>query len=204
MSDAHLRSQPTYMTLRRAAEVRKATRFSPNAHAQSRTLPSPLTGRARAVRLRLRMRLPAGLVTLGLLVLLASTTSCRQPLTLSPRHVSPDTLLIFEQRVASSALESGPDWESWRLYESGRLVYSRAGAAPTRRQLGKARLATVHAWLRAHDFELLRNTPRAPNPAVPGVSAMCQLRLSTGLVLAPFGDRRYYACDELKKLSVSE
>ena len=127
MSDAHLRSQPTYMTLRRAAEVRKATRFSPNAHAQSRTLPSPLTGRARAVRLRLRMRLPAGLVTLGLLVLLASTTSCRQPLTLSPRHVSPDTLLIFEQRVASSALESGPDWESWRLYESGRLVYSRAG-----------------------------------------------------------------------------
>jgi hypothetical protein len=150
------------------------------------------------------MRLPAGLVALGLLVLLALTTSCRQPLTLSPRHVSPDTLLIFEQRIASSQPESGPDWESWRLYESGRLVYSRAGTAPTWRHLGKARLAAVHAWLRAHDFELVRSTPQAPTPAAPDVSAMCQLQLSTGLVLAPFGDRRYYACDELKKLSIPE
>jgi hypothetical protein len=154
------------------------------------------------------MRWPARLPALSLLGLLALTTSCRQPLTLSPRHVSPDTLLIFEQRIASSQPESqpesGPDWESWRLYESGRLVYSRAGAAPTRRHLSKARLATVHAWLRAHDFELVRNTPEAPAPAVPGVSAMCQLQLSTGLVLAPLGDLRYYACDELKKLSLSE
>jgi hypothetical protein len=150
------------------------------------------------------MRLPAGLLAFRLLALLALTTSCRQPLTLSPRRVSPDTLLIFEQRTASSQPESGPDWESWRLYESGRLVYSRAGAAPTRRRLGKARLAAVHAWLRAHDFELVRNTPQAPSLAVSNVSAMCQLQLSTGLVLAPFGDRRYYACDELKKLSISE
>jgi hypothetical protein len=150
------------------------------------------------------MRFPAGLLALGFLVLLALTSSCRQPLTLSPRRVSPDTLLIFEQRIVSSQPESGPDWESWRLYESGRLVYSRAGAAPTRRRLGKARLAAVHAWLRAHDFELVRNAPQAPSPAASNISAMCQLQLSTGLVLAPFGDRRYYACDELKKLSTSE
>jgi hypothetical protein len=150
------------------------------------------------------MRLPVGLFVLGLLVPSLLTASCRQPLTLSPRHVSPDTLLIFEQRIASSQPESGPDWESWRLYESGRLVYSRAGVAPTRRRLGEARLAAVHAWLRAHDFELARNTPETPAPAVPDVPAMCQLQLSTGLVLAPFGDRRYYACDELKRLSISE
>ena len=157
------------------------------------------------------MRWPARLPELGLLSLLgllALTTSCRQPLTLSPRHVSPDTLLIFEQRIASahsdSGPESGPEWESWRLYQSGRLVYSRAGAAPTRRRLGKARLAAVQAGLRGHDFELVRNAPEARSAAVSNVAAMCQLQLSTGLVLAPFGDRRYYACDELKKLSIPE
>jgi hypothetical protein len=149
------------------------------------------------------MRWPARFPAL-LLGLLGLTTSCRQPLTLSPRHVSPDTRLIFEQRIASSQPESGPEWESWRLYESGRLVYSRAGAAPTRRRLGKARLVAVQAWLRAHDFELVSNTPAAASPAASNVSAICQLQLSTGLVLAPFGDRRYYACDELKKLAISE
>jgi hypothetical protein len=151
------------------------------------------------------MRLPLDLHALALLALLALTASCRQPLTLSPRRVSADTRLIFEQRIASSQVESGPDWESWRLYESGRLLYSHAGAASTQRHIGKERLATVHAWLRAHDFELVRSSaPATSAPAAANVSAMCQLQLSTGLVLAPFGDRRYYACDELKKLSTSE
>jgi hypothetical protein len=150
------------------------------------------------------MRIPLGLRALALLALLGLTASCRQPLTLSPRRVSPDTLLIFEQRVASSQSASEPDWESWRLYESGRLIYSRAGAPATHRHLGKARLGAVHAWLHAHDFELVQNTPESPAPSAPNVSAMCQLRLSTGLVLAPLGDRRYYACDELKKLSTAE
>jgi hypothetical protein len=150
------------------------------------------------------MRSPLGLRALVLLAPLALTASCRQPLTLSPRRVSPDTLLIFEQRVASSQPESAPDWESWRLYESGRLLYSRAGTPATHRHIGKARLAAVHAWLRAHDFELVQSTPESLAPAAPNVSAMCQLPLSTGLVLAPFGDRRYYACDELKRLSISE
>ena len=150
------------------------------------------------------MRLSLALRAVALLALPALIASCRQPLTLSPRRVSPDTLLIFEQRVASSQPESAPDWESWRLYESGRLLYSRAGAPGTLRHIGKARLAAVHAWLRAHDFELVQSTPQAPTPAAPNVPAMCQLQLSTGLVLAPFGDRRYYACEELKKLSTSE
>jgi hypothetical protein len=148
------------------------------------------------------MRLPLD-HALAWLALLALTASCRQPLTLSPRRVSPDTRIIFEQRVASAQGESGPGWESWRLYESGRFLYSRAGAASTQRHIGKERLAAVHAWLRAHDFELVQSTPVAPAPAA-NVSAMCQLQLSSGLVLAPFADRRYYACDELKKLSISE
>jgi hypothetical protein len=150
------------------------------------------------------MRLPPGLRAPLLLALLAMTAACRQPLTLSPRRVSPDTRIIFEQRIASTQSQSAPDWESWRLYESGRLLYSRAGAPVTHRHIGEARLAAVHAWLRAHDFELVRSTPESPAPAPPNVSAMCQLQLSTGLVLAPFGDRRYYACDELKKLSTGE
>ena len=76
----------------------------------------------------------------------------------------------------------------------------------THHHISKApRLATVHAWLHARDiFELVQNAAESAASTTPNVSAMCQLQLSTGLVLAPLGDRRYYACDELKKLSTSE
>jgi hypothetical protein len=135
---------------------------------------------------------------------LALTIACREPLTLHARHVSADAQLIFEQRVASSDAASGSSWESWRLYESGRLIYSRAGAAATSRRLAPERLATVRRWLQAHDYELVQNTAEAPTSSGPDISATCQLQLSTGLVLAPFGDRRYYVCDELKRLAASE
>jgi hypothetical protein len=143
---------------------------------------------------------------LGLLCVapLASTVDCREPLTLHARHVSPDAQLIFEQRVASSDPASGPSWESWRLYESGRLIYSRSGAAATFRRLTPERLAAVRRWLQAHDYELVQSTAATQAPSGPDIAATCQLQLSAGLALAPFGDRRYYACDELKRLAGSE
>jgi hypothetical protein len=118
-----------------------------------------------------------------------------------PHRLAPDAVLIFEQRRASSPPSaSEPDWEAWQLYESGRFVYARASAEPTKTRVDRTRLRAVHAWLAQHDFELLKSATHGVPPAVPDVSASCQLRLSTGLVLAPFGDPRYYACDELKRL----
>jgi hypothetical protein len=145
-------------------------------------------------------------LVLGLLYVapLAWAVDCRQPLTLRARHVSPDAQLIFEQRVASSDPASGSSWQSWRLYESGRLIYSRAGTAATFRRLAPERLAAVRRWLQAHDYELVRSTAATPAPSGTDIAATCQLQLSTGLALAPFGDRRYYACDELKRLAGSE
>src|SRR5882757_5750872 len=121
------------------------------------------------------MRLLLGLSCVAPLVV---TFACREPLTLHARNVSPDAQLIFEQRVASSDAGSGPSWESWRLYESGRLIYSRAGAAATLRRLSLDRLTAVRRWLQSHDYELVQSTAASPAPTAPDISATCQLRLS--------------------------
>ena len=119
-----------------------------------------------------------------------------------PRRVSPDAILIFEQRRSSSEPgATAPDWEAYQLYESGRFIYARAGAEPSKTRISRARLRAVRAWLTQHDFELVRSSARPSAAAATNVTASCQLHLSTGLVLAPFGDPRYYACDELKRLS---
>ena len=128
--------------------------------------------------------------------------SCAGQPALTPRRISPDAVLIFEQRRAHSEAGSGNvEWEAWQLYESGRLVYSRAGAEPSRTRLARARLRAVRSWLARHDFELVQS--HAGGTAMPnsGESASCQLHLSTGLVLAPLGDPRFYACDTLRQLS---
>ncbi len=143
-------------------------------------------------------------VTLALLAGCWSLGCAGQP-ALGPRRVSPDATLIFEQRRASSdASTSKVDWEAWQLYESGRFVYMRAGAEPSRTRLDRARLRQVHSWLTQHDFELVRSRAAAASNDKPGESASCQLRLSIGLVLAPLGDARYYACDSLRALAEAE
>jgi hypothetical protein len=124
-----------------------------------------------------------------------------------PRPPSRDETLLFEQRRASAEAQSPrgePRWQSWALYASGRFVYARAGAEPRRWRLDPIHQRTVRAWLETHDVELCQAAPaHDASPTVPGVSATCQLRLSVGLVLAPFGDPRYAACDELRQISLS-
>jgi hypothetical protein len=117
---------------------------------------------------------------------------------LTPRTVEPDRVLLFEERRAAPELE--PTWQSWSLYDSGRWVYARAGADPVKQRLVVARLVAVRAWLRQHDFELTRESAAPSEPAHGGLTGSCQLRLSTGLVLAAPGDRRFYACQELRRL----
>jgi len=118
------------------------------------------------------------------------------------RLVSPETALIFEQRSThTDAQPPAPSWESWRLYESGRFVYARSGAEPVERRVDAERLSRVHAWLRRHDYELVRSSP-APQSAA-NESGVCQVRLSTGLTAASSGDPRYYACHELRSLSLA-
>jgi len=144
--------------------------------------------------------LPARLTLCSLLASLS--IACAGQPSPGPRRVVPDELLIFEQRRASAPSgPTAPAWETWQLYESGRFVYAHAGAEASQRHVDVAQLREIHAWLRQHDFELLRNSPERMPPRVPGVSASCQLHLSTGLTLAPLGDPRYYACDALKQLS---
>jgi hypothetical protein len=125
-------------------------------------------------------------------------TACTVEPAAGPRRVSPDSILIFEQRRASSE-SAEPDWEAWQLYESGRFVHERAAAAQTKTRLAPGRLRAVRAWLAQHDFELAQSSKRGAHAGT-NVAASCQLHLSTGLVLAPFGDPRYYGCDELKRL----
>ncbi len=100
--------------------------------------------------------------------------------------------MIFEHRRASAdRASSEPDWEAWQLYESGRLVYARAGAEPTKAILPRQRLRAARAWLEQHDFELVRSSEHGRATQTPSVTASCQLHLSTVLVLAPLGDPRY-------------
>jgi hypothetical protein len=119
----------------------------------------------------------------------------------APLAASPDTRLLFEQRlVYAEAAPPHPSWEAWRLYESGRLVYTRSSAEPIERHVEAARLSRARAWLRQHDFELIRGkAPPEPLTTSPA-SGVCQVRLSTGLIVAGPGDPRYYACDALKEL----
>jgi len=120
---------------------------------------------------------------------------------MGPHRVSPDAALIFEQRRATIDSSSGvSEWEAWQLYESGRFVYLRAGSAPNRARVSRAQLRSVHAWLAQHDFELIRSHAGVSSQPPAGTSASCQLHLSTGLVLAPWGDARYYACGALREL----
>lgn len=121
------------------------------------------------------------------------------PSTLPPA-AAPDTVL-FEQRLADpGAAPPRPAWEAWRLYESGRLVYTRSSAEPVERHVEAARLSRARAWLRQHDFELIQGKAPAESKAASDASGVCQIRLSTGLVVAALGDPRYYACDALKEL----
>jgi hypothetical protein len=118
-------------------------------------------------------------------------------------------VLIFEQRVAASSSTTEPAWESWQLYESGRFVYARAGAAATQRRIETARLQAVHGWLYAHDRELQQTTTTpaplvATTPATPAASAVCQVHTSGGLMLAALGEPHYAACEELRKLAFPE
>jgi len=134
-------------------------------------------------------------------VIASSSWACAAP-RLSPiRGERRDEQLIFEQRIASTVpSESGVDWQSWQLYQSGRLVYQRAKARARVTRVAAPRLQAARGWLGAHDAELLKSTTHGPPPSTPNVSAMCQLRLSVGLILAPLGDPRYDACETLKAL----
>lgn len=138
-----------------------------------------------------------------LLCLLASINCACVGDPVMPAHAAkPDQVLLFEQRRAASG--ATPAWESWSLYDSGRYVYASAGADPNKQRITVRKLETVHAWLRQHDFELTRAAPSTAALGSSGVSASCQIRLSSGLVLAGAGDRRFYACDALKQLLDSE
>ncbi len=124
---------------------------------------------------------------------------------MGPRRVAADSILIFELRRAHVEASPGvSQWEAWQLYDSGRFVYMRSGAEPSRTRLDHARLGQVHRWLAQHDFELVRSRARLAPALTTGESASCQLRLSTGLVLAPLGDPRFYACDALRQLGEGE
>ena len=139
--------------------------------------------------------------TVQLLPWLWLSVACAGQPSEGPRRISPDSILIFEQRRASPHAEPGaPLWEAWQLYESGRFVYARASAEATQMRIDAAQLRAIHAWLANHDFELVKSRARSAPTAISEVSASCQIRLSTGLALAPLGDPRYYACDELRKL----
>ena len=148
------------------------------------------------------MTSPPAFAAVLLLTGLLCNTSCTVQPALGPRTISHDRVLLFEQRRATAQpTPEMPAWEAWQLYESGRFVHSRADTEMTQRRLDAQQLSTVRAWLRAHDFELVQNSHGKSAPAASHISAICQIHLSTGLVLAPLGDPRYYACDELKRLS---
>ena len=133
------------------------------------------------------------------LLLAGCVTLPPRPLPLRP--ASADTTLVFEQRLARAGAHSPePAWEAWQLYESGRLVYTRPASEPITRRVDAARLKAVHAWLSQHDFELVQSNAGPEGSAPADISGVCQVRLSTGPVVAALGQPRYYACDELKRL----
>lgn len=130
------------------------------------------------------------------------SSACVGDPVLTPRTTTPDQVLLFEERrVTPDAI---PAWQSWSVYDSGRFVHARAGADPEKLRLTVARLQAVRAWLRGHDDELARAASSAPEPAAAGVIGSCQLRVGTELVLAMPGDRRFYACEELRHIVTAE
>ena len=138
-----------------------------------------------------------------LLCLVASISlACVGDPVMPARAAKPDQRLLFELRRAIPG--ATPAWESWSLYDSGRYVYASAGADPNKQRITVRQLDAVHAWLRQHDFELTRAVPSSSATSGSHVNASCQIRLSSGLVLASAGDRRFYACEELKRLLDSE